>query len=798
MNTLYKYMGCAAIMAAGFSACIDDDYPSVNENLLPQASNYAIKATVDQETNQVTFLIDGAADGVYPVWYLDDATTPMATSNGYQRIFAQAGSHTVYASIANRNGISDGKISTTFTVDNTIMDFTKYVTLLGKGTWRMDNEAKGHMACGPSKDDAASWWSANANDKAAFGVYDNRLTFDADRNYTFDPGTSGTMYVNINSTIFDNGGSTEDFTVAVPEQTVPYDFDVEGDDLYLTFPEHTQFPYIASDDVWNNPRFWVANLSAKSMTLVSDLDGIAWQYIFTTGAAATTWAGFDANSTHNLWKSATKTVASCYYAPGWSQIADPEVELTETGMKVVLPSATTDQWQAQVHVGTDLDNQTVPTGSTYDFSCKVNSNQSFNGVTIKLVSTTNDGNFYCADRIEVAAYEEYIYYFYDVPGIDLEGAGLKIAFDFGGCPDGTEVEISDICFIDHANNTIVPPSDDEEEGEHIVWADVNSTDNIWNQVSPATLSYYYAPGWAQIADPTGVIEGNQQFSITLPEATTDQWQAQWHVGTGLTNEQLVPEELYDIKFTVTANNSFTGVTFKLTDADNDGNFLIAERVDVVAYEETTYEFGGVTVAELTGAQFKIAFDFGGAPAGTEVTVKDIVLQKHNVSGGTTGPDWDLNGESNIWLHSTASTLSYYYAPGWAQIADPTGVIEGQNKFSITLPSATTDQWQAQWHVGTGLTNADLDPEKSYDVRFTVYSNNSFTGVTFKLTDADNDGNFLLAERVDAVAYEETTYSFTGLKVDALTGAQFKIAFDFGGCPDNTEVTVSDIIIQESK
>ena len=87
---------------------------------------------------------------------------------------------------------------------------------------------------------------------------------------------------------------------------------------------------------------------------------------------------------------------------------------------------------------------------TYDFCCKLVSNQDHPGVTIKLVLSgggDNDNIFYFADRHKLTADTEYIYKMADMPGIDMDK--ISLFFDFGGCAAGTEVTLSDILFQEH-------------------------------------------------------------------------------------------------------------------------------------------------------------------------------------------------------------------------------------------------------------------------------------------------------------------------------------------------------------
>ena len=114
--------------------------------------------------------------------------------------------------------------------------------------------------------------------------------------------------------------------------------------------------------------------------------------------------GWDPDEGTNLWRSAVKTNYFFYYAPGWSQIADPSVEVSGNDYVLTLPAATTDQWQAQVAF-TQIGIATTA-DKTYDFQVVLKSNNDLPGVTIKLTHADDDNVFYCADRHQVPANQE--------------------------------------------------------------------------------------------------------------------------------------------------------------------------------------------------------------------------------------------------------------------------------------------------------------------------------------------------------------------------------------------------------
>ena len=106
-----------------------------------------------------------------------------------------------------------------------------------------------------------------------------------------------------------------------------------------------------------------------------------------------------------------------------------------------------------------------------------------------------------------------------------------------------------------------------------------------------------------------------------------------------------------------------------------------------------------------------------------------------------------------------------------------------------------NQWQAQFFI-IPTTPIPLSAEKSYDFQCKVELSQDVAQVTFKLTDTASDGNFLFTERRDIAAYEEFTFTLTGLA--GIDADAVKMVFDFGGNPAGTEVTIKDIILREHK
>ena len=201
---------------------------------------------------------------------------------------------------------------------------------------------------------------------------------------------------------------------------------------------------------------------------------------------------------------------------------------------------------------------------------------------------------------------------------------MNIVFDFGGNADNTDITISNIVLKDHANDdgTVVPSEDEDKtvytyDSENNLWkVNVDDTDDY-------TTSFYYAPGWAQIADP-GFEKDGGNYTITLPVATTDQWQAQVKILTNIPAEADTP---YDFSCTMMSDKELKGATVKLTDSSSDDNYMVLERVDLAPYEEYVVKVPASVMLEGAAGALALVLDFGGCQENTKVVVNNIILQK---------------------------------------------------------------------------------------------------------------------------------------------------------------------------
>ena len=432
MNKIFKYIGSALACVLAITACSPEEFTGADQNGLPTVDGRQVSVTTDQETNTAVFTVSGDFKGCYPVWYLDGKIYSFLATGSYSSM--EQGTHELEVKVINRNGISQASAKGSFTFNETKVDFTPYFSKLCNKEWRIDYTEVGHMGCGPSGTDGSEWWKAAVNDKADWGVYDDRISFahsDSDPatsgTYSYNPGEGGTVYVNTGCSVFAefNTNDGSDFMATVAPQSssytlVPGTFNDEAC-LYIQFAPQTLLPYIPNDATYNNPYYRIEALTNTRMVLVCDEGTIAWRLVFTSredtglpepgeGAGATMDWNYDAAS--NLWKGVDTgdnfdKVSPWFANNDWAQIADPEWKHEGDTWQITMPEGIgSSQWQGQFPIHTTL---SASMNKRYNFYCVVESDNDIPGLTIKLTETDDDKNFFFADSHEVTADKAFVY-----------------------------------------------------------------------------------------------------------------------------------------------------------------------------------------------------------------------------------------------------------------------------------------------------------------------------------------------------------------------------------------------------
>ena len=806
MNKIFKLLGSSLMVAMALTACSPETFDGPDQNGIPSVTGVDIDMNVDQAVNEATFTVQNMPKGTYAFWTVDDKVystlSPMHWAN------SKAGTYAVELRLGNRNGFSQSSITKTFTFENTKVDFTQYISRISR-TWRINHTEVGHMGCGEPGTDGSNWWSAQPEDKADWGVYDDRITFSEDGVYDYDPGEGGTVYVNYETSLFPeyNTNDGNDFMAPVERQTSIYNFDVDGDKVILKLGEGTLFPYLSKDKQYAEPVFTVVKLTNSEMVLLYEGEGITWRFMFTSKEddAPKDFKGYKFDSDGNMLRDATWELSRYYaHGDGWEGYNAEDITYTNEGNKkfvVTLPYESNQRWQAQFQLQ-NLGGVSTVAGKNYDFSIKLKANQDLNSATVKLTDAADDTNFYFDEVIPLEGDAEYLLYKSNMEGKDI--AAMHLVFDFGGCQAGTVVEISDMVLKDHAydDGAGQPEEQGEEGGDKPVLTpfDFNDPGNMLKDAG-WDLSRYYAhgDGWEgyNAEDITYTNEGNQKFVVTLPYESNLRWQAQFQL-QNLTGVSTSADKTYDFSVKLKANQDLNSATVKLTDAADDTNFYFDEVIPLEGDSEYSLVMSGMPGKDI--ATMHLVFDFGGCAAGTEVEITDMVFKEHSDDGGSEGSSpMNYDDADNMWKaidDNSAFELGYYFAAGddWHAI-DYTEATHTGNTYELTLPTDQgKNQWQGQFHIDTKLT---ASASKKYDFQFVIETDADCPQVTMKLTDA-GDTNFFIEERND-VPEGSNVFSWTGVILKEGTDADaIRFFLDFGGCPGGTNVKISKIILREAK
>ena len=341
--------------------------------------------------------------------------------------------------------------------------------------------------------------------------------------------------------------------------------------------------------------------------------------------------------------------------------------------------------------------------------------------------------------------------------------------------------------------------------------DANSDFNLWKGVTP-DATFYFAPNWSP--DRTAEMQATyndkgNDYTITVPDAAFDRWQAQMHLHT--TGVETSAANHYDFSCIFVADADIDGVTVKVTnEADNEA-IIDVDNISLKAGKEYVFWKSNIEGKDLSPV--KIVFDFGHASGATTINVSNIVLKDHanndgtivsegGEGGGEDKPtmDWNYESGANLWKAVDDGTLfdafGYWFADdSWTALGTQPEATHNGDTYEITIPEGIGgSQWQGQFHIDTKLT---ASAAKAYNFYFVMETDNDCPGVTVKLTDA-GDSNFFCEGRHDVKADEPFIFKLEGATLKEGKDAEaIRLFFDFGGSPAGTHVKISKIYFEEA-
>lgn len=637
MKTTLKYI--ALSMSAALMAACSPDYITPDQAKLPQAADFDVQVEVNQETNYVTFNMNN--NGIVPVWIVS-ATDPIDnangskvtgknyayTGNGLLLRFRDEGKHTVEVKAYNAHGISVGSQMVEFTLNNTYrdpFDPAPYIKALSDGstkTWEWNHTVAGHFGCGPFGGTGTEWWSAGAEDKKDWSLYDDKITFGADGSYIYDPG-DGQLYVNANSGIKSEYATGEDYLVPWEKTTATYSVESNWNDagveeIYITLPKGTPMSYVADQTEIDDPRYLVLESKPadmkKCLKLVANLktsgnpDGIAWHYEFVKegsaggdvtdplyGKTSKTWV-LDSEANGHIGCGPDQANAAGWWAAGPNEKAgfglyDDEITFYADGKYVFNPGA-----DGKIYINKEV--TAIGPGTTqsedYDIDWTVQeSTYTLNGDVLTFPEGVVIG--YVANN-ESVTNPTYVI-------TENTEDKLVIVANFSGI----------------SWQYIYKPKPDV--------FDVDGPGNFWKSAS-VSMTYWYSPSdWSGGLNPETETLENNGLKVVIPEGIGgNEWQGQTVFHTDI---PMSASKTYDFCVTVEADQDIPAMTFKLAweGNDNDHAAFYVNDFTVEAGEPATFKMESV-VPDVDYDKVVLFVDLGRCAAGTTVTLTKICMQEH--------------------------------------------------------------------------------------------------------------------------------------------------------------------------
>ena len=598
-----------------------------------------MQVEVNQETNYVTFNMNN--NGIVPVWIVG-ATDPIDnangskvtgknyayTGNGLLLRFRDEGKHTVEVKAYNAHGISVGSQMVEFTLNNTYrdpFDPAPYIKALSDGstkTWEWNHTVAGHFGCGPFGGTGTEWWSAGAEEKKDWSLYDDKITFGADGSYIYDPG-DGQLYVNANSGIKSDYATGEDYLVPWEKTTATYSVESNWNDagveeIYITLPKGTPMSYVADQTELDDPRYLVLESKPadmkKCLKLVANLktsgnpDGIAWHYEFVKegsaggdvtdplyGKTSKTWV-LDSEANGHLGCGPDQANAAGWWAAGPNEKAgfglyDDEITFYADGKYVFNPGA-----DGKIYINKDV--TAIGPGTTqsedYDIDWTVQeSTYTLNGDVLTFPEGVVIG--YVANN-ESVTNPTYVI-------TENTEDKLVIVANFSGI----------------SWQYIYKPKPDV--------FDVDGPGNFWKSAS-VSMTYWYSPSdWSGGLNPETETLENNGLKVVIPEGIGgNEWQGQTVFHTDI---PMSASKTYDFCVTVEADQDIPAMTFKLAweGNDNDHEAFYVNDFTVEAGEPATFKMESV-VPDVDYDKVVLFVDLGRCTAGTTVTLTKICMQEH--------------------------------------------------------------------------------------------------------------------------------------------------------------------------
>lgn len=218
MRTPYNYIKSWTCLLAGLilivASCKRTDFP-VDKGAVPGAAKFSASPKASN-ANIVDF--KNESGGFKALWDLGNGTS--GEGNTISGSYPEAGTYTVKLTVFTKEGFASVTKQVVIAQTNTDMlrgpeydALTGTATNVNGKTWVIEKGTVGHLGLGPITGTTDEWFKAGPEEKKAFGIYDDEMTFNLN-GWKYSYANNGTTYANKdNAKDLGVTGATEDVMV---------------------------------------------------------------------------------------------------------------------------------------------------------------------------------------------------------------------------------------------------------------------------------------------------------------------------------------------------------------------------------------------------------------------------------------------------------------------------------------------------------------------------------------------------------------------------------------------------------
>ena len=597
----------------------------------PEESQLAFTTSPSAATPNIVVLENTSSVPGVALWDLGNGTT--MKGDKVTATYPFKGDYTVTMSLYTTGGSATiSKVVTIAADDYGLLDTPGFNALTGGATategktWVFAKYTRGHFGVGDvnaaPEVNGPAWWQCDPEGKNGCSLYENEYTF-------IQVGTKlvwenqGYIYTNENGMNHLGKGGTPN--AAVGDFDVPYvpadnlTFSLDEDNMTLTLSGGAFIGFYTGVSEYH-----IIRLTEHEMYLwcgSAAEPGNAWYFILVPKdelkepepepvippdpKPEPEAAWFRPNAPTNLLGNSVD-YEQWFSGADWGGGLEPTIAIKNDIVITVPEGIGGGEWMGQFKIKTGVP---AEARERFDFSCDINSTQA-GTATVKMTSAADgEDSFFYNGGVGVAAgatvnFEEADRMLFD--GTE----SILLVFDFGRFPAGSVITISNLCLQKH-----IPLSEKPE----VV--------NLWPDATVTTAQWFSGADWSGGLEAAfTMLEGNG-FELTVPEGVGgSEWMGQFSLHSDI---KALNSHRYEFSAKITSTEAGT-ITVKISNdpEEDDAHLLNYDGGVAVTAGTVTYKLKDIYPKPNDADALQLIFDFGRMPAGTKITVTDIVFQEY--------------------------------------------------------------------------------------------------------------------------------------------------------------------------